>query len=155
MLSVVLYCEICGGTCLLFRELLAWAGCPHAGHLRPQVQGVALGKGSSRTQLQRKSLFGEGKLCLLQRGERERPEHRVGPPSSSSLGASQVALVVKNLPAKAGDRRDLRLILGSGRSSGGGHGNPLQYSRLEKPVDRGAWQVTAHGIAESDATGAT
>ena len=69
--------------------------------------------------------------------------------------ASQVALVVKNLPAKAGDKRDLRLILGSGRSSGGGHGNPLQYSRLEKPVDRGAWQVTVHGVAESDTTGAT
>ena len=80
------------------------------------------------------------------------PEHRVGPPSSSSPGASQVALVVKNPPAKVGDNRDLGLILGSGRSSGGGHGNPLQYSCLEKPMDRGGWQVTVHGVAESDTT---
>ena len=149
MLSVVLYCEICGGTCLLFRELLAWAGCPHAGHLRPQVQEVALGKGSNRTQLQRKSLFGEGELCLLQRGERERPEHRVGPPSSSSPGASQVALVVKNLPASAGDAKDECPVPVSGRSSGGGNGNPLQCFCLEKPVDRGAWQATVHGVTES------
>ena len=46
----------------------------------------------------------------------------------SVLEASQVALVVKNLPAKAGDMRDVGLITGSGRSPGGGHGNPLQYS---------------------------
>ena len=44
------------------------------------------------------------------------------------MGASQVALVVKNPPANAGDARDVRLIPGSGRSLGGGHGNPLQYS---------------------------
>ena len=48
-------------------------------------------------------------------------------------------LAVKNLPAKAGDVRDTGSILGSGRSSGGGHGNPLQYSCLENPIDRGAW----------------
>ena len=53
-------------------------------------------------------------------------------------GASQVALVVKNLPANAGDIRDMGLIPGLGRSSGGGHGNPLQYFRLENPMDRGA-----------------
>ena len=50
----------------------------------------------------------------------------------------QVALVVKNLPANAGDAGDAGLILGSGRSPGGGNGNPLQYSYLEKPMDRGA-----------------
>ena len=54
----------------------------------------------------------------------------------------QVALVVKNLPANAGDVRDTGTIPGSGRYSGGGHGNPLQYSCLENPVDRGVWQVT-------------
>ena len=53
--------------------------------------------------------------------------------------ASQVALVVKNLPASAGDIRDSGSILGSGRSPGGGHGNPLQYAHLEKPRERGAW----------------
>ena len=49
------------------------------------------------------------------------------------LAASQVALVIENLPANAGDIRDMGLIPGSGRSPGGGHGNPLQYSCLESP----------------------
>ena len=53
-------------------------------------------------------------------------------------GASQVAQVVKNPPAEAGDVRHVALIPGSGRSPGGGHGNPLQYSCLENPVVRGA-----------------
>ena len=55
--------------------------------------------------------------------------------------ASQVALVVKNPPADAGDLRDLGSIPGSGRSPEGGHGNPLQYSCLENPMDRGGWQA--------------
>ena len=58
-------------------------------------------------------------------------------------------LVVKNLLAKAGDLRDVGLILGSGRSPGEGNGNPLQYSCLENPKDREAWQATVHGIAKS------
>ena len=49
---------------------------------------------------------------------------------------SQVALMVKNLPAKVGDMRDVGLIPGSGRSPGGGHGNPLQYSCLENPHEQ-------------------
>ena len=53
--------------------------------------------------------------------------------------ASQVALVVKNPPANRKDIRDAGLILGLGRLLGGGHGNPLQHSRLENPMDRGAW----------------
>ena len=56
---------------------------------------------------------------------------------------------VKNLPANAGDGRDTGLIPGSGRSPGGGHGNPLQYSSLENPVDRGAWQATVHRVTKS------
>ena len=44
---------------------------------------------------------------------------------------------------------DLGSIAGSGRSPGGGHGNPLQYSCLENPTDRGAWQATVHGVAKS------
>ena len=52
------------------------------------------------------------------------------------LGAFQVALVVKNPPANARDMRDSGSIPGSGRSLGGGHGNPLQYSCLENPMDR-------------------
>ena len=63
--------------------------------------------------------------------------------------ASQVALVVNNLPANAGDIRDVGLIPGSGRFPGGGPGNPLQCSCLENPTDRGAWWVTAHRVTES------
>jgi len=63
--------------------------------------------------------------------------------------ASQVAPVVKNLPSNAGDVRDMGSIPGLGRSPGGGNGNPLQYSCLENPMDRGAWQATVHGIAKS------
>ena len=63
--------------------------------------------------------------------------------------ASQVMLVVKKLPAKAGDIRDVGSIPGWERSPGGGHGNPLQYSCLENPMDRGAWQATVHRIAKS------
>ena len=58
-----------------------------------------------------------------------------------NLWTSQVALVVKNLPANAEDIRDVGLIPGSGRSPGGGHGNPLQYSYLENPMDRGTWKA--------------
>ena len=63
-----------------------------------------------------------------------------------------MALVVKNPPADAGDIRDMGLILESGRSSGGGNGNPLQYSCLENPKDRGAWWATVHEVSELDAT---
>ena len=65
------------------------------------------------------------------------------------LQASQVALVVKNLSANAGDLRDADLISGLGRSPGGGHGNPLQYSCLENPMDRGAWWATVYGASKS------
>ena len=57
------------------------------------------------------------------------------------LGVSQVALVVKKLFTDTGDIRDGGSIPGPGRSPGGGHGNPLQYSCLENPMDRGAWWV--------------
>ena len=63
--------------------------------------------------------------------------------------ASQVAVGVKNMPANAGDMRDLGLIPGWGRSPGGGQGNPLQYSCLENPMDRGVCQVTVHRVAQS------
>ena len=60
-----------------------------------------------------------------------------------------MALVVKNLPANAGDVGDTGSISGSGRSPGGGHSNPLQYSRLENPMDRGAWRATVCRITKS------
>ena len=66
-----------------------------------------------------------------------------------AVRASQETLVLKNLPTSAGDIRDSVLIPGLRRSSGGGHGNPLQYSCLENPMDRGAWQATSHRVTQS------
>ena len=57
--------------------------------------------------------------------------------------------MVKNPPSSAGDAVDLGLIPGSGRSPGEGNGNPLQYSCLDNPVDRGAWCAIVHGVAKS------
>jgi len=57
--------------------------------------------------------------------------------------------VVKNLLANAGDTRDPGLMPGSGRSSGGGNGKPLQYPCLENSLDRGAWRATVHGVAKN------
>ena len=68
------------------------------------------------------------------------------------LWAFQMALMAKNLPANARDARDAGSIPRLGRSLGEGNGNPLQYSCLENPMDRGAWLATVHGIAESDKT---
>ena len=65
------------------------------------------------------------------------------------MGASQVALVVKNPPVSAGDIRDTSSIPGSVRSPGGGNGNSLQYSCLGNPMDRGAWWATVSCVAKS------
>ena len=64
-------------------------------------------------------------------------------------GASLVAQLVKNLPANAGDARDVGSIPGLGRGPGGEHGNPLQYSCLENSTDGGAWWATVHGVAKN------
>ena len=63
--------------------------------------------------------------------------------------ASQVAPVVKNPCASAGDERDVGLTPGSARSPGGRNDNPLQYPCLENPMDRGAWRATVHRVAPS------
>ena len=63
--------------------------------------------------------------------------------------ASQVALLVKNLPANAGYARDVGSVPGSRRSPGGGHGYPLQYPCLENSMDRGAWQAAVHGVTHT------
>ena len=60
-----------------------------------------------------------------------------------------MVLVVKNLPANAGDTREADLIPGLGRSPGGGHGNPVQHSCLENPMDKGAWRAIVHMVAKS------
>ena len=66
---------------------------------------------------------------------------------------SQVAQMIKNLPANAEDARYAGSVSGSGTSPAEGNGNPLQYSCLENPMDRGGWQSTVHGgRTESDTT---
>ena len=71
------------------------------------------------------------------------------------LRSSQVSQVVKNPPTNAGNIRDMHLIPGSGRSPGGGQGNPLPNFCLENPMDRGDRWVTVHRLSESDTTEAT
>ena len=65
------------------------------------------------------------------------------------MRTSQVALMGKNLHDNARDIREVSSIPGLGKSPGGGHGNPLQYSCLGNPMDRGAWQATVHRVAKS------
>ena len=65
------------------------------------------------------------------------------------LQASLMVLVVKNLPASAGDIRDVGSIPRSGRSPREGHGNPLQYSCLENPKDKGIWWASVHRLTKS------
>ena len=66
---------------------------------------------------------------------------------------SQVVLVVKNLPANAGDAGDMGFIAGSRRYPAVGNGNPLHYSCLENSMDKRSWRATVHGVGESDMTG--
>ena len=65
------------------------------------------------------------------------------------IWASQVVLVVKNLPSNAGDVGDAGSIPGSGKYPGGGNANPLQYSCLGSLMDRGGWWATVHGVTKS------
>ena len=71
------------------------------------------------------------------------------------MGAFQVELAVKNLPARAGNVKSRGSIPGSGRSPGGGHGNPLQYPCLENIMGRRARQAIVHRVTESDVTEAS
>ena len=66
-----------------------------------------------------------------------------------------MVLVVENTPANEGDLKDVGSIPESGRSPGEGYGNPLQYSCLENPMDRDAWQATIHAVAELNMTEVT
>ena len=68
------------------------------------------------------------------------------------MWVSQVALVVKNPSANAGEARDAVSILGTGRSSTVGNGNSFQYSCLENSMDRGDWPATVHGVAKESGT---
>ena len=73
------------------------------------------------------------------------PDHTQYVPTEGFPGGASV----KNPPGNAADIRDWGLSHGSGRSPGGGHGNPLQYSCLENPMDRGAWRVTIQMVTKS------
>ena len=85
------------------------------------MQSKGLSRGFSNTTFQRHQFFGD---------QREFPDSSVGKESACSAG-------------------DLSSIPGSGRSCGEGNGNPLQYTCLENPMDKGAWQATVHGVAKS------
>ena len=96
------------------------------------------------------------KGCSLLSLEPEAPSAQTQRPLPKAFGlhgdvlrASQVVLVVKNLPASAGDTGDEGSIPGWGRCPAGGNGNPLQYSCLENPTDRGAWPAMVHRVANS------
>ena len=65
------------------------------------------------------------------------------------MRVSHLALAVKNMTTNTGDIRDVGLIPGSERSPGGGHGDPLQHSCLENPIDGGVWQISVHRVAMS------
>ena len=69
-------------------------------------------------------------------------------PGIEFLGAFQVVLVVRHLPANAGDVRGMGQSLGQ-EDPGRGNGNPLQYSCLGNPMDRGPWKATIHGVTKS------
>ena len=73
----------------------------------------------------------------------------VSPLLNIKQGSFPGGSVVKNLPVNAGGIRDVGSFSGLGRSPGGGHGNPLQYSCLDNPMDRGTWGVTVHGVTKS------
>ena len=92
----------------------------------------------------------DNKVCwLLQTKLRLKEERMAWFICISVVNFSTVGSVVENLPANAGD---LGSFPGSGRCPGEGHGNPLHYSCLENPIDRGVWRATVHGVAESDKT---
>ena len=82
----------------------------------------------------------------------KKPNDLFGQPNVFRTWASQVALVVKNLPVNTGNAGHSSSIPGSGRSHGGGNGNPLQYSCLENPMDKEAWRAMVRGVAKMDTT---
>ena len=103
--------------------------------------------------IMKRQLFGVV-LCLLNCDSTWRASANIKPRitrifSNYNTCASQVVLIVKNPPANAGDIGGAGSIPESGRSPGGGHGNPLQYSFLENPMDRRAWWATVHRVAKS------
>ena len=117
--------------------------------LEAQVRGLLVGlerrgaQSSSDPHMARPWAMGHGTKC----GRHSwRGKFKAG---EKVEGASQVVLVGKNPPANAGDVRDTGSISELGRSPGGGHSNPLQYSCLESPTDTGAWWATVQWVTQS------
>ena len=112
------------------------------------------GKKNSLQTLQKYPKAGRKNLTLERRGKYQSFSTQI---SHFSWGyfpvlmgwGSQLVLVVKNLPAKVGDRRDKGSIPGLRRSPGEGNGNPLKYSCLENPMNREAWQAMVHRVAKN------
>ena len=92
------------------------------------------------------SPFEQGKDCLLVKNKQLHTPEEL---QYLACISSQVVVVVKNLLANTGDIRDANSVPGLGRSPGEEQGNPLQYSCLENPMDRGAWRATVHRVAKS------
>ena len=105
--------------------------------------------------LERESLLPERPVevetsgITVNRHQAMRPQSHVTIVMTRATMDSQVALVVNKPPATKWDIRHTGSIPGSGRSPGGGHGNPLHYPCLENPMDRGAWWATVHRVAKS------
>ncbi|CAI9171582.1 unnamed protein product [Rangifer tarandus platyrhynchus] len=119
------------------RDPGVWPGglvTPSAGHKLSNPQGALSLEADRHPAVRREENGGRDFWC---------PEIDILPDNSRT---SQVVLVIKNPPANAGDMRGVSLIPESGRSSGGGHGNPHQYSCLENPMDRGAWRFQSMGL---------
>ena len=157
------FLSICGTVNINYRRCLrqfhkSWAQCPAHLTSKPvwrvshctasgcnhRSDGCCSTRSSPRAQAAGHSFLATA-FCSL-RGAALR-EHQG---SVLILSASSVALVVKNPPANARDIRDVGSIPGWGRSPGGGHGNLLQCSCLENPMDRGAWRATVHRVAKSE-----
>ena len=126
-----------GGDCHLLRE-----GCAIHCVCQQQVMGVTRSKWNF---VLKRSSFSSIYVFLLLAAAYTFIGVHISATQRFFQRASQVVLVVKNLPANAGDRKNVGSIPGLGRSPGGGNGNPLQYSCLENPMDGGAWRATVHG----------
>ena len=118
-------------------------------HTNTQIQG----EGTQTLPLKARNATEFGAL-ILKLSPAMRTQLKFGA-IKSRRQALQVALVVKNPPANTGDVRGTGSIPGLQRSPGGGLDNPFQYSCLENPMDRRAWQATIHRVAELDTNEAT
>ena len=114
---------------ILQARVLEWVACPPPGDL--PNPGIQLGLPHCRWILDQ-----------LSHQENQRRGFK------SVWDSSQVEIVIKNPPANARDTRDVGSVPRSGRSPVAGHGNPLQYSCLENPMDRGAWWATVHRVTK-------